>query len=93
MRVALYGEGPGDVGTSGRSWGLTPGDRLPDERLGPAHDLVRRVLAWRWEFPDASIAFVLPLSDRGRTATGSALLPAQHCSGCSRGRRGCGGQT
>lgn len=75
MRVALYGEGPGDIGKSGLAWGLVPGDPLPEDRLGPAHDLVRRTLAWRSRQPEASIRFVMPLLDRGRQATGSALLP------------------
>lgn len=73
LRVVLYAEGPGELG----SWvdlSPAPTQPLPDERNGPAHVLIRRILSERPTGDDSEILFEAPLRTReGREARGSTL--------------------
>jgi len=72
MSVVLYAEG---VREDARCPGLpkTPGDLLPEDRLGPAHVLARRCLASFGGLRDIDIEFVAPMRVGPRLATGSDL--------------------
>lgn len=73
MRVVLYAEGPGELG----SWGELPPEPtkpLPEHRHGPAHVLVRRILEERTTGTESEVRFEVPLRTReGREARGSTL--------------------
>lgn len=71
FRVVLYAEGVGELGGGIQP---APGDPIPDEALGPAHDLVRRCLEVERRIPEAATTFVAPLRLRARQARGSDLL-------------------
>lgn len=78
LRVVLYAEGPGELG----SWvdlPPAPGSPLQDQRVGPAHVLIRRILNERPTGGASEVRFEAPLRTReGREARGSTLLnPAE----------------
>lgn len=70
MRVALYAEGPGELGH--RDGAASPGHPLEPSLLGPGHALLDRSL--RHLRPALAPTFVAPLRlPRGRVARGSDL--------------------
>jgi hypothetical protein len=71
LRVVVYAEGSLE---SGKLPSGSPGSELATDELGPAHILMRRVIADVSSVPAAAISFVTPLRDRvGRHATGTQL--------------------
>lgn len=73
LRVVLYAEGARETGPRSN---LAPaaGDRLTDDKLGPAHVLVRRCVAFRRKLPENAVIFEAPLRVGERIAEGSDFL-------------------
>ncbi len=69
----LYAEGAADVG-SGPGLPPPPLAEIWDEALGPAHLLIRRVVADAWSIPEAAVRFVSPLRHKAMVIRGSMLL-------------------
>ncbi len=76
LRVVLYAEGGREVG--GERAPRTPGERLEPGDLGPAHLLVRRLIAAERGLPEPAILFEAPLRLQGRVARGGALHERDH---------------
>ena len=76
IRVALLGEGAGDLGGEAPTFGRpVPREPLLEGGLGAAHLIVRRALAFARALPEAAILFERPLVlQSGREARGSDLL-------------------
>jgi len=71
LRVVLYAEGSLESGKRPRG---IPGRDLASDEIGPAHILMRRVIADVSSIPEAAVTFVTPLRDRfGHHATGTRL--------------------
>lgn len=77
LRVVLYGEGGRDVGGEGPV--PSPGVRLTDWDLGPAHILLRRSLHRIRRVPEQAVHFEAGLRvDRGRVPRGGMLLDREN---------------
>jgi hypothetical protein len=73
IRVVLYAEGSAEHGGDVRLL-PAPREELADIHLGPAHLLVRRIVATAASCPTEAVRFVSPLRiGRGRTVRGSDL--------------------
>lgn len=71
--MVLHAEGPGDLGRPS-GW-IAPGYSLLEDDLGPAHELVRRILSTDRGIPPTAVDFREPLRTRsGARAHGSKLL-------------------
>jgi hypothetical protein len=70
-RVAVLAEGSYEAPLG--AWRPEPGDALTEEHLGPAHVIVRRLVAALSRVPHGAVGFVQPLAFRGRLARGSDL--------------------
>jgi hypothetical protein len=72
LRVVLYGEGGRDVG--GERPPPSPGVRLAENDLGPAHILVRRAVSRTRQLPESAVLFEAGLRIRSHVHRASQLL-------------------
>jgi hypothetical protein len=78
--VVVYAEGEGELASGLESefeLPIEPGRSIPEERLGPAHRLVRRAIAHVSDVPGAAVSFQQHKRFEGRQPKGSDLRRAE----------------
>lgn len=76
ISVAVYAEGTAELAGASPRFGLIPGDTIPEDSLGAAHVLIRRILETSRDGGHQDVRFICPKfpSRRpGRFASGSDL--------------------